>query len=108
MKLGINISMRYRELFEAVEYRGHTFPGYNKPMRAPAGDSHKKMVLVKRGDKIKLVKFGLRGMEDFTQHKDSKRRKSYLARSAGIRNKSGKLTKDDPFSANYWSRRHLW
>lgn len=95
-------------LTEEIEYRGHTFPGYNKPIRAPAGDTHKKMVLVKRGDRIKLVKFGLRGMEDYTQHGDEDRRKNYLARSAGIRNKKGELTKDDPFSANYWARRELW
>ncbi|MEC8306797.1 MAG: hypothetical protein VXZ72_02945, partial [Chlamydiota bacterium] len=60
------------------------------------------------GDRIKLVHFGQKGYEDFTQHKDKKRQKNYLTRSAGIRNKSGKLTKDDPFSPNYWARRKLW
>ena len=34
-------------------------------------------------------------MKDFTQHKDKKRQKSYLARSGGIKNKQGKLTKND-------------
>ena len=91
-----------------INYRGHSFPGYNQPVDAPAGDSHKKMVLVKRGDKVRLVKFGLRGMQDYTQHHDDGRRKNYLARSAGIRNKSGELTKNDPFSANYWARKVLW
>lgn len=41
-------------------------------------------------------------------HNDSERRKRYLARSKGIRNKDGKLTKDDPTGANYWSIRYLW
>lgn len=91
-----------------ITYRGHSFDGFNKPVNAPKGDSHKKMVLAKKGDEVKLVKFGLRGMEDFTQHKDPKRRENYLARSGGIRDKSGNLTKDDPFSANYWARRVLW
>ena len=90
-----------------VEYRGTTFPGYNKPIRSNRKNK-KKMVLVKRGDKVKLVHFGQKGYEDFTQHKDKKRRKNYLTRSAGIRNKAGKLTKDDPFSPNYWARRELW
>lgn len=54
------------------------------------------------------MRFGLRGMQDYTQHKDKKRRNSYLKRSAGIRDKNGNLTKDDPFSANYWARRILW
>ena len=36
------------------------------------------------------------------------RQKSYLARSGGIRNKEGKLTKNDKNSANYWSRKVNW
>jgi hypothetical protein len=89
-------------------YRGHEFEGFNKPKNAPDGAKEKKIVLAKKGDDVKLVRFGLRGMEDFTQHKDPERRKNYLARSGGIRNKSGELTKDDKFSANYWARKKLW
>ena len=66
------------------------------------------MVLAKKGDQVKLVRFGLRGMQDYTQHKDPERRENYLARSAGIRDKNGNLTKDDKFSANYWARKILW
>lgn len=91
-----------------VVYRGHEFPGYNKPINAPDGAKQKKMVLAKKGDEVKLVRFGLRGMEDFTQHKDPKRRENYLSRSAGIKDKNGNLTKDDKFSANYWARKVLW
>ena len=36
------------------------------------------------------------------------RRKSYLSRSAGIKNKAGELTKNNPNYANYWSRKYLW
>ena len=89
-------------------YRGHEFEGFNKPKDAPAGSPKKKIVLAKKGDEVKLVSFGYRGMEDYTQHNDEGRRKSYLARSAGIKDKSGKLTKDDKFSANYWARKVLW
>jgi hypothetical protein len=91
-----------------IIYRGHEFDGFNKPKNAPAGAKQKKMVLAKKGDEVKLVKFGYRGMEDFTQHKDPERRKNYLARSAGIKNKSGQSTKDDVFSANHWARKVLW
>jgi len=91
----------------AVTYRGVTFPGYNKPI-ASNRKGKKKMVLVKKGDKVRIVHFGQKGYQDFTQHKDKARRKNYLTRSAGIRNKSGQLTKDDPFSPNYWARRKLW
>lgn len=72
-----------------LNYRGHQFPGFNKPVDAPAGAKQKKMVLAKKGDEVKLVRFGLRGMKDFTQHKDPERRKNYLARSAGIKGKGG-------------------
>tara|TARA_R110002033_G_scaffold119927_2_gene163223 strand:+ start:328 stop:600 length:273 start_codon:yes stop_codon:yes gene_type:complete len=41
-------------------------------------------------------------------HLDEKRRKSYLARSGGIKRKDGTLTKNDPSSPNYHSRRVLW
>jgi len=41
-------------------------------------------------------------------HGDQKRRKNYLTRTAGIKNKEGKLTKDLPSSANFHARRILW
>lgn len=68
----------------------------------------KKMVFVVRGNRSKLIHFGDSHMKDFTQHHSQKRRASFLARSGGIRDKNGKLTKNDPFSPNYWSRRVLW
>ena len=82
-----------------LKYRGETFPGYNKPKTAPAGSKHKKRVLAKKGDKVKVVNFGARG---YKHNYSKKAKKSYLARSAGIKGK------DDKFSANYWSRRVLW
>ena len=89
-------------------YRGHEFTGFNKPVDAPDGAKQKKMVLAKKGDDVKLVRFGLRGMEDYTQHRDPERRKNYLARSAGIKDKNGNPTKNDVFSANHWARKTLW
>lgn len=68
----------------------------------------KAMVFAVKNGKGKVVHFGQKGYKDFRQHKDTQRRKSYLARSAGIRDKTGKLTKNDKFSANYWSRKILW
>jgi len=75
----------------------------------PSKAKGKKMsVYVMKNGKKKLIHFGDASMLDYTQHKDDKRRSSYLARSAGIRDKNGKLTKDDKNSSNYWSRRVLW
>jgi len=91
-----------------IIYRGHEFDGFNKPKAAPKGSEKKKIVLAKKGDEVKLVQFGQKGYEDFTQHKDPERRKNYLQRSAGIKDKNGNPTKSDKFSPNYWARRELW
>ena len=40
-----------------VSYRGETFSGYNKPKRT-SGGSKKFAVLAKKGDDVKLVRFG--------------------------------------------------
>jgi len=68
----------------------------------------KLMVRVVEGNKDKIVHFGQKGYKDYTQHKNRQRRQNYLNRSAGIRNKQGRLTKNNKFSANYWARRVLW
>ncbi len=79
-----------------VEYRGEKFSGYNKPKRASGGNK-KSVVLAKKGDKVKMIRFGDPKM---TIKKDQPaRKKSYCARSAGIKGAN------DKFSANYWSRR---
>ena len=83
----------------------------DKPLYKPfkSKKQGKKMsVYVKKNGRKTLIHFGDSNMKDFTQHKDPKRRKSYLARSGGIRNKQGKLTKNDINSANYWARKILW
>ncbi len=77
-----------------------------KPFKSKA-KGKKMSVYVKKDGKKKLIHFGDSNMKDFRQHKDPVRRKSYLARSAGIKNKKG-LTKNDKNSANYWSRKVLW
>tara|TARA_R110002096_G_scaffold400927_1_gene597675 strand:- start:66 stop:338 length:273 start_codon:yes stop_codon:yes gene_type:complete len=65
----------------------------------------------------KTIHFGSRDMEQFKDktgiwkskdHNDDKRRKNYLSRSGGIKRKDGRLTKDDPTSANFHSRNILW
>tara|TARA_R110000744_G_scaffold368559_1_gene478507 strand:- start:408 stop:695 length:288 start_codon:yes stop_codon:yes gene_type:complete len=78
-----------------------------KPYKSTKQDK-KGMVYVKKNGNTRLIHFGDKNMKDFTQHKDPQRRKNYLSRSAGIRNKEGKLTANDKNSANYWSRKINW
>ena len=88
-----------------IEYRGETFSGYNKPKTNTSSSKHKKVVLAKKGDDVKLIRFG---HKDYGHNYSKEARDSYLARSAGIKDKSGRLTKDNKFSANYWARKTLW
>ena len=77
----------------------------------------KLMVVVEKGGRKKTVHFGSRKMEHFKDktgiwasknHGDKDRRKNFLTRSAGIKNKAGELTKDDPFSSNFHARKIFW
>ncbi len=63
----------------------------------------KKKYMVKNTED-KWVHFGAIGYEDFTKHKDEKRRENYLTRSANIRGN----WRGDPYSANNLSRNILW
>ena len=73
----------------------------NKPRKSP-NPKKKKVVKGCENGKEKIIHFGDASMKDYTQHGSKSRRKSYLARSGGIKGKDSKL------SANYWSRKVLW
>lgn len=81
-----------------------------KHWKNTTSSKNKMWVYVKADTKkgYKRIGFGLKGMQDYRQHKDKKRRASYLARSGGIKDKNGNLTKNNKNTANYWSRKVLW
>jgi hypothetical protein len=82
-----------------VKYRGETFSGYNKPKRTPkASKSH--AVLAKKGDKVKLVRFGQQGVSGDGK-KNTARRRSFHARHKCSQ-------KTDKFSAGYWACKIKW
>ena len=79
-----------------------------KPLYTPfkSKKKGKKMsVYVMRNGRKTLIHFGDTG---YRHNYSEAARRSYLARSKGIRNKEGKLTANDRNSANYWSRKVLW
>lgn len=84
-----------------IKYHGEIYPGFNKPKRAPKGSTNKFVVLGKEGDKIKKVGYGHRDYQDFRQHKDPKRRKSFRARHDC-------KTAKDKTTARHWACKHLW
>jgi hypothetical protein len=73
----------------------------NKPQRAPAGDKHKYVVKACQGGKEGIVRFGARGYEDYTQHKDEGRRANFKARH-NCSEKKDKLT------PGWWSCHYSW
>jgi hypothetical protein len=48
------------------------------------------------------------GLYKNLDHGDKKRQKNYCKRSAGIRDKNNKLTKNNKESPNHYSMRYLW
>jgi len=81
-----------------------------KPFKYKGKGVYKMSVYVKneKTGKPKLIHFGDKRYEDFRQHKDQKRRKSYLARAKGIKDKEGRLTWKNKNSKNYYSVKYLW
>ena len=78
----------------AAAKKRHGFTAVNKPRR---GGPKKFEVLAVEGDQVKKINFGDPKMS--IKKDQPKRKKSYRARSGGIKGKSSKL------SANYWSRK---
>ena len=76
-----------------VEYRGESFSGYNKPKRTP-GKNKKFAVLAKKGDEVKLVRFGDPNMTI---------KKIIPERRSNFRARHNCDTAKDKFSARYWS-----
>ena len=61
----------------------------------------KKMAIIDDGGKIHKIHFGQRGAEDFTMHKDERRKAAYLSRHA-------KEDWTNPLKPAWWSRWLLW
>ena len=75
-----------------------------KDVNIQLSDKPKKKYMVLNHHTNKWVYFGQMFYEDFTKHKDEKRRENYLKRTANIRGK----WKENPYSANMISRKILW
>lgn len=90
-KDGGGIPQRYRNM-------GFTKVGAKKKSTRPG---KKWMVLAKKGDQYKVVHGGWKGMQDFKQHRNSKRKERFWDRMGGKDSAKAK----DPFSPLYWHKR---
>jgi len=81
-----------------------------RPWKNTGPGKKKFYVYVKSDTKkgYKKIGFGHKDYQDYTQHRDEKRRKSYLARAKGIKDKNGNLTWKNKNTANYWAIKRLW
>ena len=88
-----------------------------KPWVNKTKSKYKYWVYVKKDGKVKKIGFGNKDFQHFKDkigyyksldHNDPIRRKSYLARAKGIKNKQGELTWKDKNSANWWAVHKLW
>ena len=84
-----------------VRYRGRCMTP-NKPVPSSRPEK-KRMVLVKRGDRMKLVHYGAKGYSDYRKHKDPARRARFQKRHRAIKLKDGRPAHSDPFQPAYWS-----
>jgi len=89
----------------AITYRGEKFSGYNKPKRTPGHKTKSHAVLAKSGGKVKLIRFGQKGVTGAGKNpktaKGKARRKSFKARHA-------KNIKKGKMSAAYWANKTKW
>ena len=90
----------------AINYRGEKFSGYNKPKRTPGHAKKSHAVLAKEGDKVKLIRFGQKGVSGSPKKKGEsasyrKRRESFKARHA-------KNIAKGKMSAAYWADKVKW
>jgi len=78
--------------------------GYNKAKRTPSHPKKSHVVVAKKSDKTKLIRFGQQGVSTAGKKKDEKskaRRKSFKARHA-------KNIARGIFSAAYWANKVKW
>jgi hypothetical protein len=80
--------------------------GYNKPKRTPNHPKKSHVVVAKKGDKVKTIRFGQQGVTGAGKNpktkKEKARKKSYYARH------DAQDANPDIFSARYWSHKVKW
>lgn len=89
-----------------ITYRGKRFSGYNKPKRTPKHPTKSHAVLAKKGDKIKLIRFGQQGVKGSPYRKGESA--SNRARRMAWKKRHAKNIERGMFSPAYWSNKVKW
>jgi len=90
----------------AITYRGIQFAGYNKPKRTPKHPKKSHAVLAKKGDKVRLIRFGQQGVKGSPARKGES--KADKARRASFKARHAKNIAKGVMSAAYWSNKVKW
>lgn len=75
----------------------------NKPFKSDVKGKKYSVYVRDSSGKIKKINFGAVGYEDYTQHRDKDRRKSFRARHG-----CDPVSKLNKASARYWACQYLW
>ena len=91
----------------AIQRGGHTFKGYDKPIRTPghsSGKSH--AVVIRDGGKDRLIRFGAQGANTKPPRKGESA--ADKAKRAAFKKRHAKNIAKGKTSAAYWANKTKW
>ena len=84
----------------------HEFDCLNKPIRTPKHKTKSHAVVVKDGDKVKLIRFGQQGVSGSPKKKGESA--AAKRRRESFKNRHAKNIAKGPKSAAYWADKTKW
>lgn len=91
----------------AVVYRGERFEDYNVPKRTRSHPAKSHAVLAKKGDTIKIVRFGAQGAKTYPP-RDGESERDKAMRKAWYARHGDNLKNATIFDPIYWAARVKW
>ena len=91
----------------SIKRGGHTFAGFDKPIRTPnhsSGKSH--AVVINQGGKPRLIRFGAQGADTKSPRKGESA--ADKAKRASFKKRHAKNIAKGKTSAAYWANRVKW
>ena len=83
-----------------------TFKGYNEPKRTPSHPTKSHAVLAKKGDEVKLIRFGQQGVKGSPKREGES--KADAARRAAFKARHAENIAKGKMSAAYWADKEKW
>jgi hypothetical protein len=89
-----------------IKRGGHEFDGLNKPIKTPKHKTKSHAVVVKDGEKLKLIRFGQQGVSGSPKKKGES--EAYKKRRLAWKARHAKNIAKGPTSAAYWANKEKW